>query len=379
MNVRSLIAALVLLACATAPLQAQDTPEAFGEQLAGALANNNAPFLRKHFDTDGFIALVVKGYESEKEFNKGFIQGFKQQAVLASLGQQLAGSTIDLLRVDDGKTAKPKVLIRLLMPSGALSYLHCHIHKKDGVYKLIDFYNYGAGDKASRLVRRLYLGSVLAMRQQAGRGSADLPDYILHMQKIHEAMKLSRTKQFKKAYQTLHQVPHKVKKEKLFLLTQLQITFEYDDKLYKEAIDAFLKHFPNDPAADLQAIDYHFLRNDFDASLKAIDRLDKRVGGDPYLHVMRAATYATAKKPKEAMDHYKLAVKKEPTLVVAYEGAMGLYCQDKQFEKAVGVLARLEKLTGPLHLAAIGEEFGMKEFAASKEYKAYRANTPLGQ
>jgi hypothetical protein len=33
--------------------------------------------------------------------------------------------------------------------------------------------------------------------------------------------------------------------------------------------------------------------------------------------------------------------------------------------------------TLPLHLAAIGEEFGMKEFASSKECKAYRAKNPL--
>jgi hypothetical protein len=62
-------------------------------------------------------------------------------------------------------------------------------------------------------------------------------------------------------------------------------------------ISAFERDFPDDPSLLLLVIDGYALKKDGPKLLAAIDRLDRKVGGDPYLELHRAGAYTLDPTP----------------------------------------------------------------------------------
>ena len=57
---------------------------------------------------------------------------------------------------------------------------------------------------------------------------------------------------------------------------------------YRRAVEAFQTTFPKADNLPLLLMDYHFLKQDYPKTAKAVDQLDQQVGGDPYLNLFRA-------------------------------------------------------------------------------------------
>ena len=65
-------------------------------------------------------------------------------------------------------------------------------------------------------------------------------------------------------------------------------------------LEDFRKYYSQDPCLDLLLIDYYTLKKDYAQAIPCVDRLDKSVGGDPYLNVLRAASTSAAGHLNEA-------------------------------------------------------------------------------
>jgi len=88
-----------------------------------------------------------------------------------------------------------------------------------------------------------------------------------------------------------------------------------NDREYLAAIERIRKLYPNDPCADLVSIDGFVLLKQYDKVIQGIDRLDKSIGGDPYLHSLRAGTYLAAGYPEKAVVAARAAIEGEPDLI----------------------------------------------------------------
>jgi tetratricopeptide (TPR) repeat protein len=101
---------------------------------------------------------------------------------------------------------------------------------------------------------------------------------------------------------------------------------------YLAGLETFRQLYPNDPAIDFISIDYFLLKKRYDEVHKSIDRLDKAVGGDPYLNVLRGSTSMEAGQFEEASRAMEKAIKDEPDMSKAYWARIGLSLQEKKHD-----------------------------------------------
>jgi hypothetical protein len=92
-------------------------------------------------------------------------------------------------------------------------------------------------------------------------------------------------------------MPPKVRASRIFRLAELQAAMQLQDPAYLELVTSFEHDFPDDPALLLLVIDGYAMKKDGPKLLAAIDRLDRKVGGDPYLELHRAGAYTLDPTP----------------------------------------------------------------------------------
>jgi hypothetical protein len=92
-------------------------------------------------------------------------------------------------------------------------------------------------------------------------------------------------------------LPPKVRASRIFRLAELQAAMQLGDSRYIDLITQFEHDFPDDPALLLLVIDGYVMKKDGPKLLAAIDRLDRKVGGDPYLELHRAVAYTLDPTP----------------------------------------------------------------------------------
>ena len=99
--------------------------------------------------------------------------------------------------------------------------------------------------------------------------------------------KRSKEQQYQAALDVYAALPESLQKEKSILIERTNVAKHLRGKPYDDAIRDYLKAFPNEPNLNLLMIDAYQEHRLFDRELTCIDGLDRTVGGDPYLDVLR--------------------------------------------------------------------------------------------
>jgi|CXWL01.1.fsa_nt_gi tetratricopeptide (TPR) repeat protein len=325
------------------------------------------------WDSDAFLAKVTEGSDDfNPEFKKGFSKGYRSKE--NSLGESIVGTVkqggrFTLMRVREvgGQT---KVLYRLLMPGGGVSYFELLM---SAVPKVVDVYIFTSGELLSETIRRLYL-------QTAAEASQGLLDklkgkeqlLLKNVPTLTAMQKALAAKEHAKVLELYKSLPESLKKEKIFLSARMQAALEVDDEEYVKAIDDFRAAFANDPASDLMAIDGFFLRKKYDLAIGAIDRLEKTVGGDAYLKFMRGSMLAAWGKAAESKATMMEAIKTEPSLVEPYWALVEASLNVKKFDETAKWLTAIEKET-TTRIDDLSKVEVYAGFVKSPHYKKWRA------
>jgi hypothetical protein len=136
---------------------------------------------------------------------------------------------------------------------------------------------------------------------------------------------------------------------------------------------------PGDPLVELKSITWHMTNRRFEAALHAIDRFEKRIGGDPNLQLARAQVHFLAGDERKCRAACEAAIREEPTLTGPYFLLIGIALKQKDFAQTASLLLAFEKEIGLLP-PGIEQSPDFAEFAASKEcetWKRSRAASPL--
>jgi hypothetical protein len=248
-------------------------------------------------------------------------------------------------------------LLRLAGDNG-VTYHELELDKHtDGTIRIVDIYLYSTGELMSEL-----LGTAL---EGAVKDSAMLA--------IGDVRLKLNAGQPKEAHAKLHQLPEHVRRMRVVMLLDVFVSGMLDDDIeYARAIDAFEKAYPNDGALDLIQIDQYFMKKKFDKVLAMIDRLDKRLGGDPYLDVQRASALLEAGRKIEAVAAAKRATEREPTLQQAW---WGLLTAQAAADDTTGALATLTVLRDRFKVVidadALHADARFETLVESKQFKAW--------
>jgi tetratricopeptide (TPR) repeat protein len=146
-----------------------------------------------------------------------------------------------------------------------------------------------------------------------------------------------------------HELPEEIQTSNVGLLFRFKASVPLGETETNAAFDAFRKYQPTSSAIDLLKIDYHSVRKEYAQARDAMDRLNIRLGGEPYLLVMAGNAYVAEGKFTEAAENFERAISAEPTLADAYIAMLSLRVKQRDFPAARGAIEQLESHTS-IHL-----------------------------
>lgn len=328
-----------------------DESEAFATAFEKAIGSGDIAAANRLFDWDALLATSTSGIEAPKQARESFSQGFKERmaqgGILAEICRLMQkGGTYTHLRVHD-RDGERRVLFRMVMPDeGGFNYHDLVLARRpDGKVRAVDLYIFLSAEKLSQTLRRVYLPVAADLSRNVLAKltgiSGDERVYVENLTKVDQMSTLIRENKFAEAQQIYDGFPPVMKKDKNVLLMRLQALQHGDEAAYGEAIGEFRKNYPNDPCVNILSIDYFLVKKQYDRALDCIDRVDKSVGGDPYMNVLRANLLVAAARFDDAKRACQKAIDGDPTLLQAYTSMLGIAVQRDDHPLTLAMLKEL--------------------------------------
>lgn len=345
----------------------QQEADAFAKKFVKHVIPCDQPALSRDLDGDLMITRALAGRKMDPSKARGARAGISNQlgaamCNIASPGNVMGGEapSYEVLRTRmvDGQ---PRPLLRLASDNG-VTYHELTLDKQHGEIRIADILLYSTGETFSEMV-----GSML--------DALDNPSEGLAMSRAKELLNEGKGKE---AAAAIDRLPDRIRKTKTVMLFKVFAAGAIeDDAAYLAAMDEFTKAYPNDPALDLVQIDQAFLKKDFKKVLELLDRLDKRVGGDPYLELQRAAVYLELDDAPRALAHAKAGSEKAPDLQQMWWARANAEVRAKEFAAALKTFEHLrDKFGAELDAAAMREDARFAALVSSPEFAAWQREQP---
>jgi hypothetical protein len=211
-----------------------------------------------------------------------------------------------------------RALFRVAL-DGRLDYHEYELARApDGSVHIVDGLLFSVGERMSDSARRAAqvglknenqgVGDVLSGKEQR------FDEGLAHFQRFQD---LAKREQWSPALEEFEQLPADLLQLTSIGLLKVRVASHLSEQRWLAAVEEFRTAHPGDPALDLLLLQVHRARREFEPWLACIDRLDRKVGGDPYLQLERGdARFAEA-----SLDRARPAVATlhgEPELEDAY-------------------------------------------------------------
>jgi hypothetical protein len=362
-----------------------DDVRTYVDGLVAAAARGDSAEINGMIDWDAILEKSTADYAAPSGFRDAFMnsarQSLLQKSALANdmISAFKNGGDLALLR-PRGKSGEKSALLRLL-PSkgGGVTYLEFFpVRRADGAIRAVDVYAMGNGEPFTKMFRRLYLQGV-----GVARGTAKAADEFSkgadRLEQMRQALDANKIDEARKAWDA---IPQSLQNEKLCMVLYVRMCQSLGDAEYSAALAKFRKLFPNDPAADLMAVDAFVQAKEWAKALESIDRLDEAVGGDPYLNVLRSGVHVSAEKPVHARDDLKKAVAGMPDFRPAHWSRLDLDLKIKDYADALEVMKGLHskfKVVFKTDLASVPLFADFAKSPQHKEWLAYLKSSEKGR
>jgi tetratricopeptide (TPR) repeat protein len=320
---------------------------AYAQAIVKAVAGGQPADLNALVDWDAMFDAVAAGWDIPEKVREDVFAGLRTATVDRGIASRLCGiakrgGTFVFLGVRRSHGRKV-ILFRMTLPTEGVNYYEFAPDRSpDGRVRAKDLYIYLTGEFFSESLRL----SVLPVIADQSRTLSDkMPpedrDYLVDLPRIQRATDLIRQGEPKAARAILDELRPGTKTRKIVLLLRIQSVQLSDQKEYAALLEEYQKRFPNDPSLDLLSIDAFVMRKDFSGAIGAVDRLDRSVGGDPYLDLLRANLSEARGDLKEARRFARRAVDREPSLLAAHWALVGYSLTNKDYDET---LARLKEI-----------------------------------
>ena len=368
---------LLLATTPAAPTPSSETPPqdvepaflAFATDLRDSLQAGDPSVLDERVDVERLLQRATRDVPASPALLDALLgdvreTGLKLGGVL--LSSETGTRRVHLLRVEPHQGA-PRALLRVLS-SGSLNYFAFELARDErGRVVIVDVYPYMAGELLSESLRRVYLLAALEKAPAAGKKRTarerGVMDNMPRFERIHRLLDEER---YQEAVDELSLLPPSVLAEKSFQLIRLKALMRLGGPRYQRALRAYEKAFPGDAAMDLLALDDSRLDDKPQEKMRVLDRLDRKVGGDPYLHYLRAQVKFQQDDPVAAKRFLLEAIQGDPTLYEPYIELFSLAIGEGDYAQAILVLEGLER---GARVDVMNLEVSDAGFLASPEYR----------
>jgi hypothetical protein len=329
--------------------------EAFAKQFAADLTACDGGRLRARFDVDQLLSRAVAGQRvsrsEERDMRAGFERGFDVRSLCSPAKADVAW--VRNSNVDNA----PRPILRVLNDAG-LVYFELVLDKQADAIRVVDVYLYSTGELMSQSVASM-VGAV------EGVGQTQLAEIKQHL----------LAGRGREARDGIRALPDALRKTKFVMLAEVTASNAMnDDAQYVKAIDAYAQTFPNDPSLDMVEIDSAWLRKDFKKTIEVLDRLDRRLGGDPYLDVLRSNAYLELADAAKAIGPAKRATQQLPDMERGWWNLAISHAMLGEHAVALTALTKLrDHFKADVSEAALRGDPRLGTLMASAEYAAWVA------
>jgi tetratricopeptide (TPR) repeat protein len=356
---------------------------AFAKAMESAARSGDAAAVNSMIDWDAILDQATSGATVSPSFKQSFANGFKgalnkpQGFAGRIVRSGKDGGSYTLLRYHEVDGEK-RVLFRHLFPEEGVNYYDFRlVRRADGKVMATDLYVFMAGENFTQTIRRLFLPMAAnesrdVLAKLVGKEADFVKGYPLFT-KMSEAMAAGR---FDEVTTLFRQLPASIQKEKMALLIRLQaVSKSSDNDAYLAVIDEIRRLFPGDACIDLLSVDGYYLRKQYDEAGACLDRVDKALGGDPYLSVLKATFEVERNRLDEAKAAVRKAIDAEPTLEIAHQLRLQISLKQRKFDDTLEALRSLRDKFG-FKSADLESNAEYAEFVKSPQYKEWKKTSP---
>jgi hypothetical protein len=350
----------------------------FADNLQRAAKEGNADAIAAALDVDAIADTAFAGLEMSRKDRDDFAGGFRNSFTRPTgLNRQIVdsvakGASFKLLRivtVDNQKRAR----FRSFSIDQGINYMDFLLSRRaDGQVKVVDIYLFLSGEMVSASMRRVGVLSMVAQRNRGllARLRGVENDYLKSLNIVQSMAQAVQQEKHSEALTLYRSLPESLQKEKMVLLMRMRAALPLSDAEYTRALEDFRTHHATDPAADIVSIDYYYLRKQPDKALAALDRLDKAVGGDPFLNTLRAPILLEDNRLGEARQRMEETAKALPEETGALEMLVALYLGEERFEPIPALLEKIQTAGGSLTTLQGNPDYAA--FVKSPAYKQWK-------
>jgi hypothetical protein len=323
----------------------------FARSLEEVVRNYDLAGFNAMIDWDAVFERAIVGLKASQEVQQKFVATSNEAIRFGGIGQavinQVAnGGTYRFVRLHALGEEK-RILVRLFRGDGTVVY-HDFIPAwtSKGKIKIVEIYFYGSGEYLSETIRKFYLPAVYLPDAIPDTLSQNDREYLARYADIKQMTNSYNEHQYEIAEEIFAQLPQSLQNDKRILRLRLTEAGKASQDEHDKVSAAFRARYPDDPCLYLMEIDYYAENQEYDRALQCIDSLDKAIGGDPCLDVMRANMYLGKNDLKTARDLAQKAIGQDGNILQPYRILLTVSLERKNYSDTALILSTMRKRFG---------------------------------
>jgi tetratricopeptide (TPR) repeat protein len=359
--------ALLLLALQAPPDEAACL--ALVRKMEESVAKGDGGLVDRVLDADAVLDRALKDTPGDAKTKTGFREGVKEELKIGSATSKVVKGqkgTYTFLRLRP-EGASRRALFRMVLGDN-FNYHDFRLEAgPGGALRATDLHILLSSEWLSDTFRRAYVGMVAAEPGLLGRLSGKENESVESIVKIGRIGTLSREGKPAEALKLYASLPPEARKEKMALILRYQAAAQISPQELAATVADFEKAHPGDPALPVLSIGVHAGARRWDDALKALDAVDRSLGGDPYLNVQRSLVHLQAGAFDKAAAAAEKALGEEKGLPQAYWARVMVAVRAKDHAATVTWLEAVETNLG-LKIGDLSRNKFYADFAQSAEY-----------
>jgi hypothetical protein len=317
-------------------------------------------------DFDALAMRCLARLVRDEQFKAGFVRGMRKDGLGGSIAPSLGRiGSYRMVRLHKSKDGQPCVLFRLVAERTGLNY-HDLMLGRDarGEVRIVDVYNYLQGQAISRTMRFIIAAGV------AG-GDESMREFIAAKPDLDKVLKAQVHGDYRGAWEAYGRLPEALKMERSVLLARVEIAGKLDESTYARALGDFNRAYPADPSVDFVTLDSLLSRHRTQEALAAVDRIDKQVGGDGYLDLIRAHANFDAGRRAQGKRDLERFLAFGPSMKEGYLVGVDAALKARDWGEVVRLI-KMSRGKAGLPWGGIDSMPEMAEFRRSAEFRQFK-------
>ncbi len=380
------LACLMIVGCDTRRPDSADGPgdppmlaneaqcEAFARGLDTSLVRGDSAALVAAIDDVTLTDRIVGNMnlnKSDRDSLRGLVNGLVPALVAGWVRANSWGSSMRYLRTNwnDGS---PRAIFRHVTFAGELEYVEFILcTDTEGRVRVCDQYNHYGDGLLSPVVQRYVRSATTGFTERLFRGLLRVDESQTRWaDSLRPLLRHERNEEVLRSYDT---IPAADRDRWNVQAIRLRAAKALGDSLYKPALAYAYGLFKDKPGYELLALRYLRAFGKYDSALAAIERIEKSVGGDPYLDVERGWIHGLKEDLETGRKYVARYVAADSSVTFPYALLFDILIHMKQFGPATDCFAVLDRRMWPgfIDQWLNGLEYS-EDYRRSPEYRAYR-------